>query len=509
MDRIHKKTVLPETSTLILGAHDAGAELLWDRYEQQLPLCGFTSNGLNCRKCFQGPCRINPFGDEPSRGICGADRDQIVMESLFQATLDGVLESARMAALLAPGEAGHELPELGAALSPAASARLSQAGLLPVKKADLFAVQNSYFSHKSYLASTLGDLTRLGLINLDLLAQAGTAAARQQTNSFPLGTDAINVLILGHPPFALSHALEAERSGEKRINLIAGGAAPDHGSPELVLGAVDVLLVAADAAWPAVEPLAKRYGVPALIADPKRTAREVAAEVIDQACRHAQTAARPAGSSSAAAPASARPAILEQKEALRAGFAAGRFTGAVVILGEANVKQSFFERTLALMEAALGARALVLLGGELGSQTPLLTTEIERRKSGLLSTFAAELRTDGLAPISCFGSAFEIPQLVGLLNGLGEERQRPPVVAALPEFFRSSTWASAVSFLALGYPVQIGVRLPFWGSPPLLETITREWQRLTDGRLLAGPSLPSPAAQADELVGLLKAGSAD
>jgi carbon-monoxide dehydrogenase catalytic subunit len=93
-ERIHKKSALPDASGLLTAAHELGAELLWERYEQQLPLCAFTSNGLNCRKCFQGPCRINPFGDEPSRGVCGADRDQIAMENLFQATLEGVLESA-------------------------------------------------------------------------------------------------------------------------------------------------------------------------------------------------------------------------------------------------------------------------------------------------------------------------------------------------------------------------------------------------------------------------------
>src|SRR5512139_2590887 len=100
MERIHKKSALAEVSPLLLAAHDLGAELAWERYERQLPLCAFTSNGLNCRKCFQGPCRINPFGDEPSRGACGADRDQIVMETLFQATRDGALETAQSVALL-------------------------------------------------------------------------------------------------------------------------------------------------------------------------------------------------------------------------------------------------------------------------------------------------------------------------------------------------------------------------------------------------------------------------
>ncbi|HTU01778.1 MAG TPA: hypothetical protein VMG58_08170, partial [Candidatus Sulfotelmatobacter sp.] len=419
MERIHKKGVLAESSALILAAHDAGAELLWDRYEQQLPLCAFTSNGLNCRKCFQGPCRINPFGDEPARGICGADRDQIVMENLFQATLEGVLESARAAALLGVGDAEQELPDLGPTLSSAASVRLSKTGILPVRKADLFAVQNSYFSHKGYLAPTLRDLTRLGLIHLGFLAQAASAARRSEAS--PFSPDGVNLLILGHASSELRQALAglaAQRSGEKRINLVAQAAAVDHGSPELTLGMnVDALLVCPDAAWPGAETLAKRYGIPVLIADAEKSAGQVAAEAIDQACRHAQTAARGAASRLAAMPDVGRPAILDLEQALRSAFTSGRLTGVVVLVGEANVKQSFFERTLASMEAALAARALVLVGGGLAPETAVLAAEVERRKPSL-SAFAAELEKDGLQPVSSFGSLLEIPRLASVLNRL-------------------------------------------------------------------------------------------
>jgi hydroxylamine reductase (hybrid-cluster protein) len=513
MEHIHKKSILAETSKLVLAAHDAGAELLWDRYEQQLPLCAFTSNGLNCRKCFQGPCRINPFGDEPSQGICGADRDQIVMENLFQTTLEGVLESARAAALLGVGDTDQELPDLGSVLSPAARTRLSRAGVLPVRKADLFGVQNGYFSHKGYLSQTLRDLTRLGLIHLGILAQAGAATGGSGTDSAAFDAAGVNLLILGQASRGLLRALEgqaARRSGEKRINLLVQGAAADHGSPELALGMnMNALIVSRNAAWPGAEKLAKRYGIPVLAMEDGKPVDQIAADAIDLACRHAQTAAPGAASRVAPAPGFGRGSILRQGEALRSAFAAGRFTGAVVLFGEANVKQSFFERTLALMEAALGARALVLLGGGLGSEAKVLAAEIEKKKPDALSAFAAELAKEGVQPVASFGSSFEIPGLVSVLNGVAEgDGPALPVAVALPEFYRASTWASAVSFLALGFPVQIGIRLPFWGSPSLVEAITGEWPKITGGRFLAGPALPDPAAQAEELATALKAGRA-
>ena len=34
-------------------------ESAWDRYEQQMPQCGFGELGICCRNCFMGPCRID------------------------------------------------------------------------------------------------------------------------------------------------------------------------------------------------------------------------------------------------------------------------------------------------------------------------------------------------------------------------------------------------------------------------------------------------------------------
>ena len=115
MERIHRKSALNRTAELILATHERGEGLLWERYEKQLPLCAFTNNGLNCRRCFQGPCRVSPFGDEPDRGVCGADRDQIVMENLFRTTLEGVLETARSVTLMGKGDG--EFPDVSRDLS--------------------------------------------------------------------------------------------------------------------------------------------------------------------------------------------------------------------------------------------------------------------------------------------------------------------------------------------------------------------------------------------------------
>jgi len=517
MERIHKKSALAEASPLLLAAHDLGAELAWERYEQQLPLCAFTSNGLSCRKCFQGPCRINPFGDEPSRGVCGADRDQIVMESLFQATLEGVLESARTLSLLGLAGADQELPDLASGLSPETRERLSAAGLLPVRKADLFGVQNSFFSHKGYLGQTLCDLTRMGLIHFGFLRQA--ASAFDDGESAAPDPQGLNLLIVGQAPAALRQALEqaGRKAGGKTVNLFSHGghrlpsvrAAADQGSPEFLLGMkVDALLVAPDAAWPSLETLAAKYGIPVILAGGGKSADQTAAEAVALASHHAQNAFYGTAARAIRAAPGRNGGALPSAPALTQAFRAGRIQGVAVLFGEPGVKQTFFERTLALMESALAEKALVFLGGDLGTEVEALRAELQKRQTAQLAAFAAALEKDGLRPIASFGSAIEIPRVVSLLNGLAEEGSQVPAVVAFPEFHRASTWASAVSLLSLGFTVQIGIRLPFWGSPWLAQVLPAEWQKLTGGTLLAAPALPEARAQAEEMASCLRAGRA-
>jgi len=266
---------------------------------------------------------------------------------------------------------------------------------------------------------------------------------------------------------------------------------------------VDALIVAPNASWPAVEALAAKYAIPVILAQ-GRPATEVAAEVIEQADRHAQTAfyASPART---IRPGSADGVSgLPHAQGVKQALEAGRIAGVVVLFGEANAKQAFFERTLALMEAAVAEHAPVFLGGDLGAQADALVAELGRRRGAQLAAFAAELAKEGLRPVVSFGTAFGLPSVVSLLDAL-----RPaPAVVAFPEFFRAATWASAVSLLSLGLTVQIGTRLPFWGSPWLAALMQTEWQKMTGGTLLVAPALPEPRAQAEELAACLKAGRA-
>ena len=70
-------------------AQKEGLETVWERFAAQQPQCGFCELGLSCRICVMGPCRIDPFGDGPQRGVCGADADIMVARNLARMVAAG------------------------------------------------------------------------------------------------------------------------------------------------------------------------------------------------------------------------------------------------------------------------------------------------------------------------------------------------------------------------------------------------------------------------------------
>jgi carbon-monoxide dehydrogenase catalytic subunit len=79
----HKKmSINDDTQAMLEVARKNGIETVWDRLEKQQPQCGYCNLGTSCRICAMGPCRVDPFGDGPQKGVCGADADIIVARNL-------------------------------------------------------------------------------------------------------------------------------------------------------------------------------------------------------------------------------------------------------------------------------------------------------------------------------------------------------------------------------------------------------------------------------------------
>ncbi|HET9732362.1 MAG TPA: anaerobic carbon-monoxide dehydrogenase catalytic subunit [Acidimicrobiales bacterium] len=75
-------TIHHDAQAMIDSAAEQGIETVWDRLAAQQPQCGYCALGLSCRNCAMGPCRIDPFGEGPQKGVCGADADVIVARNL-------------------------------------------------------------------------------------------------------------------------------------------------------------------------------------------------------------------------------------------------------------------------------------------------------------------------------------------------------------------------------------------------------------------------------------------
>jgi len=82
--KIAEERALDKTDQeIIVKAMEDGIETAWDRFSDQQPQCGFGQLGVCCNRCSMGPCRIEPFGKKPVRGVCGANADLIVARNLL------------------------------------------------------------------------------------------------------------------------------------------------------------------------------------------------------------------------------------------------------------------------------------------------------------------------------------------------------------------------------------------------------------------------------------------
>ena len=88
-DPRERLSVTQDGDRLYAKARQDGIETVWARHEAQQPQCGFCDMGLSCRICIMGPCRVDPFGEGPQTGVCGADADIIVARNLCRMVAAG------------------------------------------------------------------------------------------------------------------------------------------------------------------------------------------------------------------------------------------------------------------------------------------------------------------------------------------------------------------------------------------------------------------------------------
>lgn len=87
--KFESQTITEDGQAMLAKAELDQIETAWDRLKAQQPQCGYCDMGLSCRNCVMGPCRIDPFGEGPQKGVCGADADIIVARNLCRSIAAG------------------------------------------------------------------------------------------------------------------------------------------------------------------------------------------------------------------------------------------------------------------------------------------------------------------------------------------------------------------------------------------------------------------------------------
>jgi carbon-monoxide dehydrogenase catalytic subunit len=82
-------SIARDAEKMLERAREEHIPTVWDRLQAQEPQCGYCAMGVSCRNCAMGPCRIDPFGEGPQKGVCGADADIIVARNLGRAIAAG------------------------------------------------------------------------------------------------------------------------------------------------------------------------------------------------------------------------------------------------------------------------------------------------------------------------------------------------------------------------------------------------------------------------------------
>lgn len=83
------RSVDPAALDMLAKYQDSGIITGFQRYAAQQPQCAFGYEGVCCKICIQGPCRVKGLEGEKSKGICGAHDYTIVARNIARLAAGG------------------------------------------------------------------------------------------------------------------------------------------------------------------------------------------------------------------------------------------------------------------------------------------------------------------------------------------------------------------------------------------------------------------------------------
>ncbi len=522
MDFIQRKTVDQVVESYLAKAAEEGLPLTWDRFEGQLPECGFCETGLSCRDCLQGPCISNPFRESNKVGICGKDRDDLAAQSFLRLTLKGAISYLDQAAefsrslasgnlkandqaqlnaargelerLLGGGESGRSpgFPPLladnwqGLGIGPEGTTR-------DIFRAFQMLEGGTQETEELILRGFKAALLACGAARLQgRMKQAAfgyTVPTAIDVNFGVLRQDCANVLLVGNiSPLLKRNLLAAAKA--RKINV--AGVATDILLPPYVVspattfasqeipfltGAVDLAVVGDQQANPSLAAIAKASGTPLI--NPGSLNGADPAGLVETILDKAEKSFALRGKKREI-PEVVETAVVGFSEAqlpaagIIAGLAEGKIKGIVIVSGSGNVKFIQDRPTVIMVEEFLKRDILCLSVGEasvtLAKYGFLNPAEREKHCGAGLFNFLSGLGRDIPSVIDLGRS--ENGAIIELLGALIKTGKKPlsayPIAACFPEANRTSEVVEALWYVAHGITTYFWPAFPVTGSPKVV-----------------------------------------
>jgi carbon-monoxide dehydrogenase catalytic subunit len=525
MEFIQKKTADSPVERFLTKAAESEISLAWDRYEGQLPECGFCETGLSCRDCLQGPCISHPFRDSNKLGVCGKDKDILAIQSLLRIVLKGTMVYLDQLSDLAKGvESGEVKPknkgktdqilkEVQSLLRdggvqikkkcPKSFIRCwEETGIIPEGVArDLFKASQKLEGGMTDVEETLLWAFKSSLLgwmaywlqgNLKRSVFGEYTPAKVEVNLGVLKKEIPNLLLYGYfsPILKRKIAEEAKKKGVHVTGVCTDPLIPpfsfpqvtNYGSQEIPLmtGAVDLIVAGDQYVNPSLMTVAREFEVPIVPAEVLKKEKDLgrfAREIVEKAKKSfdfRRNIPRDIPEAKEYAMMSFSCGNVDAKKVV-AALNKGQLKGIAILSGSNNVKYTQDQEMLTMAQEFLKNDILCISKG--GASIALakygLLNPIWRERncgkglSDVLSSLGKEIPS-----ILDFGDGNVVDFLFDIAKAGKKELKDYPIVACFPEANRSSEVVEAMWTVAMGISTYFWPSLPVTGSLRAMEALT-------------------------------------
>jgi len=526
MEFIQKKTADGTVERFLAKAAEREVSLAWDRYEGQLPECGFCETGLSCRDCLQGPCISHPFRDSNKLGVCGKDKDILAIQSLLRLVLKGTMVYLNQLSDLIEGVQSREVKpnnkgktdqilkevqnllmdggvQIRKELPKSFIRSWKETGIFPEGVArDLFKASQKLEGGVTDVEETLLWAFKSSLLgwmaswlqgNLKRSVFGEYPHTKIEVNLGVLRKESPNLLLYGYFSPILKRRI-AEEAKKKNVHVTGVCTDPlippfsfpqvtSYGSQEIPLmtGAVDLIVAGNQFVNPSIAKIAREWEVPVISAEVLKKEQDIgrfARQIVESTKKSfdfRRNIPRDIPETKEYAMMGFSPEDADARKVVTA-LSQGKLKGIAILSGSNNVKYTQDQELLTMAQEFLKNDILCI--SKSGASVTLakygLLNPVWREKNcskplaDLLSSLGKEVPS-----ILDFGDEGIVDFLLNVAKSGKKELKDYPIVACFPEANRTSEVTEAMWTVAMGIQTYFWPSLPVTGSVKAMEALTK------------------------------------